>query len=576
MALFPLVERELRAASRRGRTYWLRFLVALAACGICAWVCLVSTRGQQSLTMGKSLFNFLTALGFGYALLVGPLLTADAISEEKRDGTLGLLFLTTLRSWQVVAGKWLATSLAGFLGLLAILPSLGIPLLLGGVAPGEYGRVALGVVNAIFFSLSAGMLVSALSRDQGRATLGTVVLVLGLAGMLPGLVIFLGNAVFGVPVATLAPMAMISPAWPGYQALDAAFRAAPQQYWISLGLTHGLSWVFLATTAILMPRLWRDQVPDRPVTRRWTLRLGYTRGWRRAFRRRLERNPVFAAAARLRWPHWVFWGLVSLVAVNVYWLTFGFRSSPGSAKFHQNFAYGLVFTNRVWVAVMACHLILESRRTGALELLLTTPLRARTLLRGHWRALRHYFFWPILVIAGLHVFYVVGTWSAVSARSPVGGAYLAMYAVSATSSFVNFLTDVVALCFVGAWLSLSVRRPPLAILATLLLVILAPFLASKALPTLRTLVPGNLVAFLLALPGLRGLAGTPYVLLPVVHSSVWVGKNLLLTLWARHQLKHHFRHAAAQTHVWDRPRRWWQWPWLKRGVLPPASALPGG
>ncbi|MCB1126006.1 MAG: ABC transporter permease, partial [Verrucomicrobiae bacterium] len=483
MALFPLVERELRAAARRGRTYWLRSLVALAACAICAWVCLVTTRGQQHLAMGKSLFGFLSALGFAYALLVGPFLTADAISEEKRDGTLGLLFLTTLRSWQVVIGKWLASSLAGFLGLLAILPSLGIPLLLGGVTPGEYGRMALGVVNAIFFSLGAGMFVSVLSRDQGRATLGTVVLVLGLAGMLPGLVIFLGSITLGVPVAKLEPVALISPVWTGYQALDAAFRANPRQYWISLGISHGLGWAFLAATAIVLPGIWRDQLADRPVTRRWVLRLGYTRGWRRTFRRRAERNPVYASAARQRWPHWVFWGLVSLVAVNVYWLTFGYRSSPGSAKFHQNFAYALVFTNRVWVAVMACHVILEARRSGALELLLTTPLRARTFLRGHWRALRHYFFWPIVVIGLLHVFYVVGTWSALSGRSALGNSYLLSFAVSAAGSFVNFLSDVVALCLVGTWLSVSMRRPALAILATLLLVILLPFALSKTLPT---------------------------------------------------------------------------------------------
>jgi ABC-type transport system involved in multi-copper enzyme maturation permease subunit len=573
MALFPLVERELRAASRRGRTYWLRSLVALAACVICAWVSLVSTRGQQELTMGKSLFNLLSALGFAYALLVGPFLTADAISEEKRDGTLGLLFLTTLRSWQVVAGKWLASSLAGFLGLLAILPSLGIPLLFGGVTPGEYGRMALGVVNAIFFSLSAGMFVSMLSRDQGRATLGTVVLVLGIAGMLPGLVVFLGNITLGIPVAKLELVALISPAWAGYKALDKAFLAAPQQYWLSLGISHGLSWVFLAATAVIMPRIWRDQVPDRPVTRRWVLRLGYTRGWRRAFRRRCERNPVYAAAARRRWPHWVFWGLVTLVAVNVYWLTFGYRSSPGSTKFHQNFAYALVFTNRVWVAVMACHVVLDARRTGALELLLTTPLRARTFLRGHWRALRHYFFWPIVAIALLHVFYVVGNWSAISARTAVGTTYLLTSSVNAAGSFVNFLSDVVALCFVGTWLSVSMRRPSLAILVTLLLVILLPFAASRMLPTLQGLLPGDLVAFLAGLPGLRLLSRNLYSMRPVVHSVVWVGKNLLFVFWARSQLKRHFRRAAAQTHGWDRPgKRWWQ-RWQRWGK-PDADAQP--
>lgn len=546
MALLPLVERELRVASRRGRTYWLRLLAALAACVICAWVCLVSTRGQQSAAVGKSLFALLSSLGFAYGLLIGPFLTADCISEEKRDGTLGLLFLTELRSWQVILGKWTASSLAGILGLLAIIPSMGIPLLLGGVTPGEYGRTALGVLNAIFFSLSGGMLVSTLARDQARATLGSVALVLGIAGMLPGFVVFLGNALFKVPVPTLSVVALISPAWAGYQALEAPYKADPQQFWLSLALSHGLSWGFLCATAALMPRVWREQVGDKPVRWRWLWRFGYTARWRRQFRRRLDRNPVFAAAARLRWPHLVFWLLVTLVGVNVYWLTFGFRTSPGSARFHQNFAYALVFTNRVWVCVMACHLILEARRTGALELLLTTPLQVRTFLRGHWRALRAYFFWPIVVIAGLHVFYVWGTWSAMGSRYPTNIPYLQGLVVTASSSFFSFLTDVFALCYVGTWLSLSSRRPTLAILMTLVFVILVPFVATQALPALRGAAPDPVVRWLLKLPGMSVFASSTFFLLPAVRAVAIMTKNLLFVLWARPRLKRYFRPAAAQ------------------------------
>jgi ABC-type transport system involved in multi-copper enzyme maturation permease subunit len=552
MTLLPLVERELRVTARRGRTYVLRFLAAAAAVGISAWMCLGLRSGAQSAYTGRALFNFLSALGFAYALIVGPFLTADALSEEKRDGTLGLLFLTELRSWHVVLGKWLAGSLAGFFGLLTLLPALGIPLLLGGVTPAEYGRSALGVVNAIFFSLNAGLLVSALSRDQARATLMTVVLVLGLAGMLPGLVILLGSAFFHAPLAQLSHAAWISPAWPGYRALDAVYRADPRPYWGSLALTHGLSWLFLLGATLLMPRLWRDPTGGRPVQSRWLLRLGYTRGWRRQFRRRLERNPVWAAAGRWRWPHLIFWGLVFLVAVNVYWLTFGYRQSPGSARFHQNFAYGLIFTNRVWVCVMACHLILESRRTGALELLLTTPLPTRTFLRGHFRALRGYFFWPVVAIAGLHVFYVVGTWSVMSGRLPSHAPYLASYVLNAGCSFFNFLTDVLALCYVGTWLSLSLRRPALAILTTLLLVILLPYLFSLALPHFRPLVPRAFFLWLTHLPGLRRFAVAPHLLFPLAGAAAWIAKNLALYFWARWRLYRHFRAAAAQTHREDR------------------------
>ena len=72
-------------------------------------------------------FVSLTGFAFSYCLLVGTFFTADCLSEEKRDGTLGLLFLTDLHSYNVVLGKWVAASLAGFHGLLAMLPALGLP-----------------------------------------------------------------------------------------------------------------------------------------------------------------------------------------------------------------------------------------------------------------------------------------------------------------------------------------------------------------------------------------------------------------------------------------------------------------
>jgi hypothetical protein len=65
-----------------------------------------------------------------------PLLgTADCISSEKREGTLGLLFLTDLKGYSVILGKMLATSLNSFYALTAIFPVLAIPLLLGGIPP---------------------------------------------------------------------------------------------------------------------------------------------------------------------------------------------------------------------------------------------------------------------------------------------------------------------------------------------------------------------------------------------------------------------------------------------------------
>src|SRR3989475_7996183 len=224
MRFLPVVERELRMAARRRSTYGLRLLVALAAFPLTLWICTLPARGQPPAELGKSLFAVLTIMAFAYCLLIGPFLTTDSISSEKREGTLGLLFLTDLRSFDVVLGKWAATSLAGFYGLVAALPALGIPVLLGGVTPGEYGRTALAVLNAVLFSLTAGLFVSALNRDHTKTILGSLILVLTLSGLLPGLVILLFEGSLGRGIDGFPPIALFSPVYAGQFAVDAAFR----------------------------------------------------------------------------------------------------------------------------------------------------------------------------------------------------------------------------------------------------------------------------------------------------------------------------------------------------------------
>ena len=67
------------------------------------------------------------------------LLLRLGMSEEKREGTLGLLFLTDLKGYDVVAGKLVANSLNGFYALMAILPVVALALLMGGLTGMQVG-----------------------------------------------------------------------------------------------------------------------------------------------------------------------------------------------------------------------------------------------------------------------------------------------------------------------------------------------------------------------------------------------------------------------------------------------------
>src|SRR5258708_26180314 len=126
-------------------------------------------------------------LAIGYCLLAGIFLTADCLSEEKRAGTLGLLFLADLKSYDVVLGKLIATSTHSAYGLLAVFPVLGLPLLMGGVTVGEFWRVVLVLLVTLFMSLSLGMFVSAFSHEARQAMAGTFLGIFVLAGVLPAL-----------------------------------------------------------------------------------------------------------------------------------------------------------------------------------------------------------------------------------------------------------------------------------------------------------------------------------------------------------------------------------------------------
>src|SRR5436305_1081674 len=164
MNFLPIVERELRVAVRRRSTYWWRSGAAGLAFIIWLWIFGTVSRWQSASQIGHSLFSTLSFLSFFFCLLAGIWITSDCLSMEKREGTLGLLFLTDLKGYDVVFGKLTATSVNAFYGLLAMLPVLAVPLLLGGVTNAEFWRVALALANTLLLSLSGGTFGSVLSR----------------------------------------------------------------------------------------------------------------------------------------------------------------------------------------------------------------------------------------------------------------------------------------------------------------------------------------------------------------------------------------------------------------------------
>lgn len=543
MTLLPIVERELRVAARKAGTFWLRLLVAFGVIVVVAWIFL-GWHNQSQREVGRMIFGALAGGLMFYCVFAGLRATADCLSEEKREGTLGLLFLTDLRGYDVVFGKLVANSLTVFYGVLAVLPVMAIPLLLGGVTVGEFGRVALVLVNTLFFSLSAGMLASALCQNQ-RAAIGlTLLLILLFTAGVPALGAWVAWKQKG---AFPFPFLFASPVFAYYSAFDKMLMRAPGPsangfYW-SLGIVHGLGWAFLALASGIVPRSWHDQVVSEGGWR-GRLRVGLEgdAATRREFRTQLLDQNAFlwlASRPRLR----VLWAWVPLVLAAVAWFAglYYVGNDWLNIGIYIATAFFLSLTMKAWIGSEAGRRLIEDRKSGALELLLSTPLSVPDILRGQRLALQRQFLRPVLVLlgaCGLMIF-------AGGNSSEFSGGDRPYWYWTWAAGLVMFGADVVALYWLGMWTGLAVKNSKHAFGAAIMPVLSLPWIAIAVMATVVNLLPRELRQMF-------DWDGWPFLM--------WFGFGILADigfgLWARHKLLTEFRFMAAQRYQ-PKPS-WWR------------------
>lgn len=475
LTFLPVVERELLQACRRRSTHLTRLGIAAAGLVIGAWVMLIPEMSTPR-TLGMFLFVPLSILTHLYCLLVGVFRTADCLSEEKREGTLGLLFLTDLRGYDVVLGKLVASSINAFYGALALLPVLAIPLLMGGVTVQEFGRVTMAAVNTLLLSLAVGMFCSCLSRDERRPMVASLLILLFFTAGLP---ILAGVLHRHLPHRAWAEYVLIpSPGYAAFKAFDVNFRKATSAinpFYASLLSTHLLSWTLLLASALILPRNWQDR-PQTPATARfrvWLSRLRFgALGSRLRFRRRLlEVNPVYWLAARHRLKPLLGW-LPILIAALVWGVGLIVDRREWLDEGHYMITALLVQTTmKFWVASEATRALSIERQSGALELLLATPLSIRDVIRGHILALERQFAAPVVAMLVADIIFILSGHHDSDARI-VLGAFIAVFAA-----------DMVSLTWVGLWRGLNSSRPNRAAAVALLQLLVLPWVVFALLLT---------------------------------------------------------------------------------------------
>jgi ABC-type transport system involved in cytochrome c biogenesis permease component len=480
MTSLPIVRRELIVAARKRATYWSRVGLAAIALGLSAYV-FVLTRAAIPAQLGQGLLSSLAGLAFLHCLLAGVRLTSDAISEEKREGTLGLLFLTDLRGYDVVLGKLAASSLSAFYGLMAIFPLLTVPLLFGGVTGRQMLFTALALLNTLFFSLSVGILVSAVMRRARLAGLLTGAGVLGVAVGIPGLAAlgwFWWQRNQTVPNLGVGP-----PQWLFYPSPAYALACGMAQgtvgnpftgYWISMALGQSMGWLCLAGASWILPRVWQDRPASASAVRGrrvWQHAAFGSTSSRKRFRDRLlSINPMFWLAARDRLQPARVWGLLGVFAA--FWL-WGYLYQPDMWQEAGGFLITSLLLHgglKFWMGTTVVTRLAEDKRSGALELILATPLRVADIARGQRQALWRQFGLPVVAVLVADL---------LLARMALRYVYSDRAVMISTYAALMFLLalDAVVIARLGPWLAVASRHPSHAAAGTLLRVLVVPWIA---------------------------------------------------------------------------------------------------
>jgi ABC-type transport system involved in multi-copper enzyme maturation permease subunit len=479
MRFLPLVSLELRAAARRKSTYRIRRWTALIAMVAALFFLVAGFFGSRN--AGQAMFALLTIYAFGLAAIAGVFLTADCLSEEKREGTLGLLFLTDLKGHDVVLGKFIARSLNAFYGLLALLPIAAISLLLGGLTGGEFWRMALALINLLFVSLAVGICISSLVRQSRAATGGTLLAVILLFAILPLIASLLSAVHF--PNAFIYAT-YISPFHPYHWSHDLVYATHSTMFWETLVASHLFGWSLLGFTSWTLPRIWQEKplLSERKSILSRFRRQGRGAPAQRAKAREklMPVNPVLWLIGDEPLLRRIIWAIVAVWGILITLLSWSTGSDAVVAPLYGTKIFGFVF--KIIVASQACRFFVESRKNGALELLLCTPLRNRDIIRGQWLALRRIFLWPLLIFALFNLTplaFIIGRAitgpGLFEALGPIGGA---MGALLITLWFTfGLLADIFTIGWVGMWLGLTAKKPNLAAIWTVLIVLIVPSFA---------------------------------------------------------------------------------------------------
>ncbi len=469
MTFLPVVERELRVAARKRGTYWNRFGAALAAIGIGAWIML--TGAPSPTQTGVVLFHTLLGILFIYIAIAGTQATCDSLSIEKRDGTLGLLFLTDLRGYDVILGKLVSHSLAVVYGVLSVVPVLAIPFLMGGVSYGEMWRSVLVAMNLLMVSLAIGIFASALCRDGLSAAKLAVSIFIVLLLAAPLLCLLTKHP-------PTQGMLVSSPAFGCFSINDTMYWSARTWFWFHAVWMQILTWTFLWLACRIIPRSWQDRPASTKLGMRQQIQRWFAlRPTAQARAAMLDNNPYLWRVRQKQTAVIQVWSALFLAAL-LWAILHPYVMTADQSVLNALALLAAHLIIKLVASIEASRAIAEDRQSGAMELLMSTPLTSDQIIRGQGRAMYYLMAKPVGLIM---IIDTVCLAIALHFENWSGGRdiYIALYLVAVGS----LVLDVMSASWTGLWLGLSARSAHRAASGTIIRILFLPVLIFGALAT---------------------------------------------------------------------------------------------
>jgi hypothetical protein len=185
--------RELKQASRSGRTQWILLVLVLAITCLLAAIGGFAAQYTAPEKVGQTLYQTFFSVAMGVVTYGGSGIAALAISSERAGRTFEAIQLTGISPKEVARGKFFASYSAITLYIVGLAPIAALPFLFGGVDAIE---VVLGFVFLLLYAaivVAFGLAISSSLKTPTGALIVSLILASSIGPILYGFVGFTGS-----------------------------------------------------------------------------------------------------------------------------------------------------------------------------------------------------------------------------------------------------------------------------------------------------------------------------------------------------------------------------------------------